>query len=64
MEIYKYGRKWTKVEHPCPLTSTDWLVVTIGTKEDQVWFDDVSGLLTLRIQKNGHNEWYQCEYNF
>ena len=62
MKIYKYGRTWTKVEHPCPLTSTDWLVVTI--RKDQVWFDDVSGLLTLRVGDDNNIQWFQCEYNF
>ena len=55
----KYGRNWERVDK-MPLTSNDWLVVEIGG--DQIWFDDTSGLLTLRDGKFSPI-WYQCVYN-
>ena len=60
MEIYKYGRKWDKIASPHRLTDNDWLVVSI--LKDEVWFDDTTGLLTLKVGEK-KPEWYQCEYN-
>jgi len=57
----KYGRTWERVEDNHPISDTSWLVVSIGY--DQVWFDDVSGLLYLREGQYAPL-WYKCEYNW
>lgn len=55
----KYGRQWEMADK-MPLTDNAWLVVEISG--DQIWFDDVSGLLILREGKLSPI-WYQCVYN-